>query len=75
MRKTISKVGNSNGIIFDATLMDLAHLKTGDEVNVEIHDGGTITLTPIRPSIEPAEAAKTAARLIRKNSELFRRLA
>jgi antitoxin component of MazEF toxin-antitoxin module len=75
MRKTISKVGNSNGIIFDATLMDLAHLKTGDEVNVEIHDGGTITLTPIRPSIESAEAAKTAARLIRKNSELFRRLA
>jgi len=75
MTKTITKVGNSNGIIFDTTLMDLAHLKTGDEMNVEVHEGGVITLTPLRRSIEPKSAASTAARLIRKNSELFRRLA
>ena len=75
MIKTISKVGNSNGIIFDATLMDLAHLKTGDEINVEVHEGGVITLSPLRKTIEPKNAAATAARLIRKNSELFRRLA
>jgi antitoxin component of MazEF toxin-antitoxin module len=48
MIKTITKVGNSQGVIFDAALMELAHLKTGDEVNVEVHEGGTITLTPIR---------------------------
>jgi antitoxin component of MazEF toxin-antitoxin module len=75
MIKSISKVGNSNGIIFDAALMDLAHLKRGDEVNVEVHEGGAITLTPLRRSIESKKAAATAARLIRKNSELFRRLA
>jgi len=75
MRKTITKVGNSNGIIFDATIMDMAHLKRGDEVNLEIHEGGTITLTPLRKVIEPKEAASIAARLIRKNNELFRRLA
>jgi antitoxin component of MazEF toxin-antitoxin module len=75
MIKIISKVGNSNGIIFDATLMAMAHLKRGDEVNVEVHEGGTITLTPIRRTIEPKKAAATAARLIRKNAELFRRLA
>jgi antitoxin component of MazEF toxin-antitoxin module len=75
MTKIISKVGNSNGIIFDATLMDLAHLKTGDEVNVEVHEGGTITLTPLRRSIDPDKAAATARRLIRKNEELFRHLA
>ncbi|MBX3732685.1 MAG: transcriptional regulator/antitoxin, MazE [Verrucomicrobiae bacterium] len=49
MVKTITKVGNSQGVIFDAALMDLAHLKVGDEVNVEVHEGGTITLTPLRP--------------------------
>jgi len=49
MIKTITKVGNSQGIIFDAALMELAHLKAGDELNVEVHDGGTLTLTPIRP--------------------------
>ena len=49
MTKTITKIGNSQGLIFDTALMDLAHLKTGDQVNVEVHEGGTITLTPLRP--------------------------
>jgi hypothetical protein len=46
-----------------------------NEVNIEMHKGGVITLTPLRRSIEPKQAAATAARLIRKNSELFKRLA
>jgi antitoxin component of MazEF toxin-antitoxin module len=75
MTKTISKVGNSQGLIFDAALMDLARLKVGDQVTVSVHEGGTIVLTPVCPSIGPAKAAATARRLIRKNSELFRRLA
>jgi antitoxin component of MazEF toxin-antitoxin module len=74
MTKTISKVGNSQGIIFDTALMDLARLKVGDQVTVTVHEGGSIVLTPVRPSIEPRKAATTAKRLIRKNSELFRRL-
>lgn len=75
MTKTITKIGNSRGIIFDTTVMDMAHLKMGDKVNMEIHDNGVITLTPLRDHIEPEKAASAAARLIRKNSELFRRLA
>jgi antitoxin component of MazEF toxin-antitoxin module len=74
MTKTITKVGNSQGIIFDAALMDLTHLKVGDQVAVSVHEGGAIVLTPLRPSIEPKQAAATAKRLIRKNAELFRRL-
>ena len=75
MTKTISKVGNSQGLIFDATLMDLAHLKVGDQVNVTVHEGGSIVLTPVRRNIEPKPAAAAARRLIRKNRELFKRLA
>jgi antitoxin component of MazEF toxin-antitoxin module len=74
MTKTITKVGNSQGIMFDAAIMEMARLKVGDQVNVELHEGGTITLTPIRPGIDPKKASATAKRLIRKNSELFRRL-
>jgi antitoxin component of MazEF toxin-antitoxin module len=74
MTKTITKVGNSQGIIFDAALMDLTHLKVGDQVAVTVHEGGAIVLTPLRPSIEPKQAADTAKRLIRKNAGLFRRL-
>lgn len=49
MIKTVSKIGNSQGIILDTALMELAHLKIGDELNLEVHEGGTITLTPMRP--------------------------
>ena len=74
MTKTISKVGNSQGIIFDAALMDLARVKVGDQVSVTVHEGGSIVLTPIRPTITPEKAAATAKRLIKKNSVLFKRL-
>lgn len=74
MIKKITKIGNSQGIIFDATLMDMAHLKTGDQVNVTLHEGGTLTLTPVRPLIQPEEAGEAARNIIRKNAELFRRL-
>jgi antitoxin component of MazEF toxin-antitoxin module len=61
--------------MFDAALMDLARLKVGDQVTITVHEGGSIVLTPVRPVISPEKAATTAKRLIRKNSELFRRLA
>ena len=44
MTKTITKVGNSQGIIFDAALMDLARVKVGDQVNVTVHSSGSIVL-------------------------------
>ena len=74
MIKTITKIGNSQGIMLDAALMDLARLKVGDQVNLEVHNGGTITLTPTRPVVTPDEAAASAKTIIAKNSELFRRL-
>ena len=75
MTKTITKIGNSRGIIFDSALLDLARLKVGDEVTITVHEGGSIVLTPLRPIIAPRRAAATAKRLIRKNAQLFRRLA
>jgi antitoxin component of MazEF toxin-antitoxin module len=59
MIKTITKVGNSQGIIFDAALLELAHLKAGDEVNIEVHEGGTLTITPLR--VKPSKAAVSEA--------------
>jgi antitoxin component of MazEF toxin-antitoxin module len=74
MTKTITKIGNSQGLMFDAALMDLARIKVGDQVTITIHEGGSIVLTPLRPVITPERAAATAKRLIKKNAELFRRL-
>ena len=74
MIKTIKKVSNSQGIILDAPLMEMAHLKVGDEMHVTIHDSGSITFAPMRPFISEEEAAQSAKRIISKNKELFRRL-
>ena len=69
MKKTITKIGNSQGIVFDAALMELAHLRSGDEVNLEIHDGGTITLTPIRPRPSRTEIS----RIVKSTMKDYRR--
>ena len=74
MIKKITKIGNSQGITFDAALMELARLKVGDEVNITLHEGGAIYLVPVRPVITPEDAAKSAETIIGKNNELFRRL-
>ena len=75
MIKSITKIGNSQGLILDAALLELSGLKVGDQVNVTVHDGGAITLTPMRPGISKEEAADAAKALIRRNRELFKRLA
>jgi antitoxin component of MazEF toxin-antitoxin module len=69
MTKTITKVGNSQGIVLDAAIMELAHLRPGDQVNLEIHEGGTITLTPIRPRPSRAEIS----RVIKSTMTAYRR--
>ena len=69
MTKTIARVGNSQGIIFDAALLDLARLKAGDQVNVTVHEGGSIILTPLRPG--PSKEEITAA--IKKTAKDYRK--
>ena len=74
MIKSITKIGNSKGIIFDAALLELANLKVGDKVNVTVHEGGTITLVPDVVTVTPEKARSEAAQLISANDELFNRL-
>jgi len=75
MVKTISKVGNSHGIVFDAALMQLAHLRAGDEVNVEVHGGGTITLTPLRPRPSRTEVSKVVKSTMKDYARTMKKLA
>lgn len=75
MVKTISKVGNSHGLVFDAALMELAHLKAGDQLNVEVHAGGTITLTPLRPRPSQAEVSKTINATMKDYAGTMKKLA
>ena len=75
MIKSLTKVGNSQGIIFDAALLELAHLKPGDELNVEVHPGGTITLTPIRSRPSPEKVSKVIRATMTDYSRTMKKLA
>ena len=75
MIKTLTKVGNSQGVIFDAALMEMAHLKAGDELNVEVHEGGTITLTPIRPRPSRMEISKAIKATMKDYARTMKKLA
>ncbi|MGI8481811.1 MAG: AbrB/MazE/SpoVT family DNA-binding domain-containing protein [Chthoniobacterales bacterium] len=75
MTKTISKIGNSQGIIFDAALMDLARVKVGDQLNVTIHEGGTITLIPLRQGPSQKEINSTIKKTARDYRKTLRKLA
>jgi len=75
MIKTITKIGNSQGLVFDAALMELARLKVGDQVNVALHEGGTITLSPVRPVVSPEEVTAAIDQTVRAYQRTMRRLA
>ncbi len=38
----------SQSIVFDSLLMEMAQLRAGDELDVELYEGGTLMLRPIR---------------------------
>ncbi len=75
MTKTITKVGNSQGLIFDSALMELTHLKVGDQVNVTVHTGGAIVLTPLRPERSREEVTKTIKSTMKDYRRTMKRLA
>ncbi len=75
MVKTISKVGNSQGIMLDAAIMDLARLKVGDQVNLTVHEGGAIYLTPVRPVVTPEEATQAIKKIMKDYGRTMKRLA
>lgn len=75
MVKTITKIGNSQGLMFDAALMELAHLKAGDQVNVEVHEGGTITITPLRPRPSRTEVSRVIQATMKDYARTMKTLA
>lgn len=75
MLKSIAKIGNSQGLIFDAALCELSGLKAGDQVNITVHAGGSITLTPIRRAAAAEEVSATIRKTVKDYRRTLRRLA
>ena len=77
MTKTITKIGNSQGIVFDAAFMDLARLKVGDPVDATIvPDSGAIILMPLRKNAPTRnEISATIKKAMKDYRRTLRRLA
>ena len=76
MTKTISKIGNSQGIIFDTALMDLARVKVGDQFDVTIiNDSGAIMLMPIRKGPSKKEIKGAIKKVMKDYRTTLRKLA
>lgn len=75
MIKTITKIGNSRGLIFDSALLQLANLKEGDQVNVEVHQGGTITMTAVKPVVDRELASSIIKETMQRYAQTMKRLA
>ncbi|MDQ3646425.1 MAG: hypothetical protein M3345_05750 [Actinomycetota bacterium] len=72
MRKRLTKIGNSWGLIIPKEVLDL--LDVDDEVNVEIA-GNTLMIAP--PDIDPTELEASLAYIVskRQRSSVYRKLA
>lgn len=78
MRKTLSRLGNSEALVITREMKELTGI--GSEVEVEIH-GNAIVITPVQAVSQPAtldRQAKFAAareKILDEYGELFRKLA
>ncbi|WP_411847607.1 hypothetical protein AAFN60_10160 [Roseibacillus persicicus] len=73
--KTITKIGNSKGVILDAAILEMAHLKVGDSVNVTVHEGGSITFTPVENrSVDDETFDEVLDKTLHDYSETFTKL-
>jgi antitoxin component of MazEF toxin-antitoxin module len=76
MTKTITKIGNSQGIVFDAAFMDLARLRVGDQVDATIvPDSGAIVLMPLRKGPTRKEITATIKRTMKDYRRTLKKLA
>jgi hypothetical protein len=55
--------------------MNLAHLKVGDQVDVEVHEDGTITLTPVSTQPSRQEVSKVIQETMRDHAGTMKKLA
>jgi antitoxin component of MazEF toxin-antitoxin module len=76
MVKTITKIGNSAGLILDQAVLELARLKVGDRVDISVDAAsGVLRVASLQPVVTAEQAAQATERILTKNDELFRRLA
>ncbi len=75
MIKQLCKVGNSNALILEKSILELLGLKEGGQVQLTVQDGNLI-ITPARPNkVDPDVFAEKLDFIIKKRRKVLKRLA
>lgn len=75
MIKRLRKVGNSNALILDRTIMELVGLEESGEVQLSVRDG-SLVLTPANPRpIRPEQFERALSRVVARRGGALKRLA
>ena len=56
-------------------MMELAHLKVGDEMAVSFHTGGSIILTPLRPRVSKEKVSEVIQETMKDYAGTMKKLA
>ena len=74
MIKRLTRQGNSAALIIDRTLMDLLGIDQDTELKLTV-TGRKLMIEPIEETERSKKFKEASARVMKKNAELFRRLA
>ncbi len=74
MVKSLVKVGNSNAIVLDRTIMSLLGLTEKSQVKLTV-SGGSLIVTAAQPVVNSEEFEAAAERAEKKFAKLLKRLA
>ena len=74
MLQLLTKVGNSNAILLDQTIMSLIGLDEKSQVDLTVR-GGSLVITPVNPTIDPQKFEAATERAMKKYDKLLTRLA
>lgn len=73
MTKKLTAIGNSLGIVIEKPILDLLHIDRETEIEMST-DGQRLILSPVR-SARRARLDASAARIMERHDETFRKLA
>jgi len=74
MVKKLTKVGNSQAALLDKTVMEIAGLRDGDQINITATPGAVV-ITPVERHVDDERFDAAASKVLKKRAKLLKRLA
>lgn len=74
MRKTLTTIGNSLGLIIDRPILELLHIDKDTPLEIET-DGKSLIIRPVTPEDRKSQVRDATKRMMDAHDETLRKLA